>query len=429
MPRITISYRRNDSDVITGRIFDRLVGRYGRNSVFRDIDNIPLGVDFRQHIDRALGASDVVLAIVGPQWLGARETGNRLDDVADPVRLEIETTLRKGVPLIPVLVLDAAMPLTAELPDNVKDFAFRNAIRIDAGQDFDIHIARLIRAMDRMLGTPARGAATEGEPRPARKKAPWVYTAIAAVLVAVAGVAVVGRYFSAPLSGGARSTSATATTSLPPAATVKLEATPPPAPAIPPPPPAPIVDTETVFWQSIASSGNAAEFSEYLRRYPDGRYARLAHNRLAELRPPPPPAPQRSASGRYLVNSCGSIVDGRTQFEWYVAPDDQLSWSEAVDWTKNLSACGKRWRMPTLDELKTLFDPAVAAGTGFYTAGKYWPAHIDPIFAKIGNDSWVWTVGAIESLGAPTINFYLGTGARIKLGSNATVRAFAIADR
>jgi TPR repeat protein len=151
MTRITISYRRDDSGVITGRIFDRLAAHYGRDAVFRDIDNIPPGVDFRQHIAGVLGESDILLAIVGPRWLGPRGHRNRLDDDADPVRLEIETGLRKEMPVIPVLVMRAAMPRVDHLPDSVKDFAYRNAVQVDAGQDFDIHSARLIRAMDRIL--------------------------------------------------------------------------------------------------------------------------------------------------------------------------------------------------------------------------------------------------------------------------------------
>jgi TPR repeat protein len=151
MPRITISYRREDSGVITGRIFDRLVTRYGRDSIFRDIDNIPLGVDFRQHINHVLDQSDVVLAIVGPQWIGPRRGQSRLANEADPVRVEIEAVLRRDVPLIPVLVLRASMPQITQLPDSLRDFAYRNGIQVDSGQDFDQHINRLIRAMDTMI--------------------------------------------------------------------------------------------------------------------------------------------------------------------------------------------------------------------------------------------------------------------------------------
>jgi hypothetical protein len=104
MPRITISYRRDDSLDITGRIFDRLAAHFGREAVFRDIDNIPAGVDFLKHIDIVLEQSDIILAIVGPRWIGPRSGQSRLASAADPVRLEIETALRKEKPLIPVLV-------------------------------------------------------------------------------------------------------------------------------------------------------------------------------------------------------------------------------------------------------------------------------------------------------------------------------------
>ena len=100
MARIAISYRREDSLVITGRIFDRLVAHYGRDAVFRDIDNIPLGVDFRTHVNRTIDSSDIVLAIVGPRWIGPRANQKRLANPADPVRVEIEAAVRKGVPLI-----------------------------------------------------------------------------------------------------------------------------------------------------------------------------------------------------------------------------------------------------------------------------------------------------------------------------------------
>ena len=94
MPRITISYRREDTLDITGRIFDRLERHFGREAVFRDIDSIPPGADFRRHIERVLDESDIILAIVGPRWIGPDNEHVRLASPADPVRLEIETALR-----------------------------------------------------------------------------------------------------------------------------------------------------------------------------------------------------------------------------------------------------------------------------------------------------------------------------------------------
>jgi hypothetical protein len=161
MPRITISYRRDDSLDITGRIFDRLAAHFGREAVFRDIDNIPPGADFRHHIDRVLDESDIILAIVGPRWIGPRANQSRLESAADPVRLEIETALRKGKPLVPVLVSRAAMPRPDQLPDTLHDFAYRNAVQVDSSQNFENDVRRLIRAMERMSGVDAGGVASE----------------------------------------------------------------------------------------------------------------------------------------------------------------------------------------------------------------------------------------------------------------------------
>jgi hypothetical protein len=163
MPRITISYRRDDSLDITGRIFDRLAGHFGREAVFRDIDSIPLGADFRRHIDRVLGESDIILAIVGPRWIGPDNEHLRLASPADPVRLEIETALGKDKPLIPVLVSHAGMPDPDVLPDSLRDFAYRNAVQVDSGQDFDVHVSRLIRAIEGHLRIDEeRAAAVRG---------------------------------------------------------------------------------------------------------------------------------------------------------------------------------------------------------------------------------------------------------------------------
>lgn len=157
MPRVSISYRRADSLAITGGIFDRLVTRYGKAAVFRDIDNIPLGVDFRTHIDKALKDSDALLVIVGPKWLSASKDGrSRLDDENDLVRIEVETALTQGLPVIPVLVDRAKMPTPQRLPSSLKGLSFRNAIEIDSGQDFDLHLQRLVRKLDESVSPTIR---------------------------------------------------------------------------------------------------------------------------------------------------------------------------------------------------------------------------------------------------------------------------------
>ncbi|MBX9775812.1 MAG: TIR domain-containing protein [Xanthobacteraceae bacterium] len=154
MSKIIVSYRRSDSAAITGRIFDRLVDRYGEESVFMDIDRIPFGTDFRHHIQDALRDADVLLAVIGPSWLGKTADGkSRIIDEADPVKVEIEAALKQGLSVIPVLVDNATMPGAADLPESIRDFAYINAAPIDTGRDFRQHMDRLTRSIDGIIGT------------------------------------------------------------------------------------------------------------------------------------------------------------------------------------------------------------------------------------------------------------------------------------
>jgi hypothetical protein len=152
MAKITISYRRDDSMDITGRIFDRLTSRYGRETVFRDIDNIPPGLDFREHIRASIDESDVLMVVVGPRWMGGGQYGqSRIGSESDYVRVEVEAALDRHIPVIPLLVGGADMPEPSQLPESIREFAYRNAVEVDSGRDFDHHMNGLIRAMDEVL--------------------------------------------------------------------------------------------------------------------------------------------------------------------------------------------------------------------------------------------------------------------------------------
>jgi TIR domain-containing protein len=167
MPTIIVSYRRSDSKWITGRIVDRLERDYGKDDVFVDIDAIPLGMDFRDHLRNVLDRCDVLLAIIGPNWLATDESGSaRILDPTDWVRIEIETALAKGIAVIPVLIDRAPMPTVSDLPESLHAFAFRQAADLDTGRDFHVHMDRLARAI-------SKSAVTQGQiARPPEPAAP-----------------------------------------------------------------------------------------------------------------------------------------------------------------------------------------------------------------------------------------------------------------
>jgi TIR domain len=155
LSKFIISYRRSDSDVFAGRVRDRLAARFGEDSVFIDVDNIPLGTDFRIHIQKELTKADAVLVVVGPRWLGASKGGrNRIMDSTDPVRIEVEAALSKGIPTFPILVGDTVMPKVEQLPESLKDFAFINAATVDTGRDFHRDLDRIIATLGAIVGLP-----------------------------------------------------------------------------------------------------------------------------------------------------------------------------------------------------------------------------------------------------------------------------------
>jgi TIR domain-containing protein len=212
MSRIIISYRRADSAAISGRIFDRLASHYGEDAVFMDVDKIPFGTDFRDHIRKVLAGGNILVAVIGPSWLGKAADGtSRIKDEADPVRVEIESALRQKTRIIPVLVDGASMPSVADLPDALRDFAYLNAAPIDVGRDFRAHMDRLIRSIDDVLG-PVRVI-----PAQASKRRSGARVALIAVLsvIVIALVGTMGFTLLAPIPEPPRPPAPESTATLP----------------------------------------------------------------------------------------------------------------------------------------------------------------------------------------------------------------------
>jgi hypothetical protein len=142
---------------------DRLVNHYSAESIFMDIDNIPLGVDFREYVARTLENADIVLAIIGRKWAGGTtKQKTRIFSSTDPLRIEIEKAFEFGIPVLPVLVDGATMPDPDKLPESLKELPFRNAAIVDNGRDFHPHIDRLIRSMDLILEKSSSNPSVEG---------------------------------------------------------------------------------------------------------------------------------------------------------------------------------------------------------------------------------------------------------------------------
>jgi hypothetical protein len=166
---IFISYRRADSADVTGRIYDRLCEHFGKESMFIDVDDIPLGVDFRAHLDEKLRDCHAFLAVIGRTWLSAKDEHGRLrlEDPKDVVRIEIESALTRKIPVIPLLVHGAQMPSEDHLPKSLRGLANRNAILIRPDPDFRNDMDRLIGSLGQSLRRGGRGVVANAATDPA----------------------------------------------------------------------------------------------------------------------------------------------------------------------------------------------------------------------------------------------------------------------
>jgi hypothetical protein len=149
---IAISYRREDTEGSAGRLFDRLVARYGEDFIFVDLNSIEPAADWLRTIDETIRSSSIVIALIGPRYLSVDSLGRRrLDDERDYVRREIRTAIEHGVRLLPVLVQGANMVAGDSLPTDIRALSDVQPAHLDS-RYYDQDIGRLFRTIDEMLG-------------------------------------------------------------------------------------------------------------------------------------------------------------------------------------------------------------------------------------------------------------------------------------
>lgn len=155
---IILSYRREDSAGVTGRIFDRLTQEFGTDRVFMDIDSMPAGVDFHDHLQEILADCGALLVVVGKSWRSQRKgQPARIMDPDDWVRIEVETALERGIPVVPLLIDGASLPTREQLPESLWPLLRRNALPVDSGRDFHAQLTRLVRDL-RLHIEPAKAS-------------------------------------------------------------------------------------------------------------------------------------------------------------------------------------------------------------------------------------------------------------------------------
>lgn len=189
MAAVFISYRRDDTAGYAGRLFDTLVRRFGEAAVFMDLTDIAPGSDFVETIERAVGSCEVLLVLIGRNWVTSADAQGRgrLEDPHDFIRHEVATALGRKIPVMPVLVQGARMPTADELPQDLKALARRQAIELSDSR-WDTDVARLEEAVSRQCTSARPATSTPPETRSQRRRlAPGVVIGgVAAAIVIIA---------------------------------------------------------------------------------------------------------------------------------------------------------------------------------------------------------------------------------------------------
>jgi hypothetical protein len=146
---IFISYRRQDTLETVGRLHDHLRRAFEEDRLFLDVERQAAGDDYRMVIDRALAHADVMLVVIGMEWLNAvnREGRRRLDQGDDMVRIELETAFARNLRVVPVLVEGATIPAAADLPPSLQPLCYRTAMPVRPDPDFQMDFQRLVEAL------------------------------------------------------------------------------------------------------------------------------------------------------------------------------------------------------------------------------------------------------------------------------------------
>lgn len=190
MPRIFISYRRDDTASAVGRLYDHLAVEFGDENVFRDIYSISPGSDFEKAIADTVARCEVALVVIGSRWLMTAPGGQRprIDDPDDFVRREIEAVIAApGIRVIPVLVERGALPPQQSLPTSLRPLVRRQAVELtDSRWEYDV--GRLVDSLTLPPGEGPGGDTGTGGPGGWTRRASVARALVAANLLAVAGL-------------------------------------------------------------------------------------------------------------------------------------------------------------------------------------------------------------------------------------------------
>jgi hypothetical protein len=177
---IFISYRRGDSGLNAGWLHHHLSNKFkDKASFFIDVGSIPLGEDFEKEIRRSVSQCELLIAVIGPQWLDIRDKHGRrrLDNPDDYPRIEIAAALDRNIRVIPLFTDGALPPAADQLPNVIRLLATRTGIDVRTSS-FLNDIVPLEQELQKLIDSTARR--DDARPRPAEKSSPQPAPAVSA---------------------------------------------------------------------------------------------------------------------------------------------------------------------------------------------------------------------------------------------------------
>jgi formylglycine-generating enzyme required for sulfatase activity len=157
MSTVFISYRREITAGEARALFNELLQKLGKNSVFMDVDSIALGRDFRGALQKTLESCDLMLVLIGRDWAEVKDEEGRprLQNPGDFVRLEIEAALKRDIVVTPILVQGAHMPAPEQLPAEIRDLVYRNGFELSHNR-WESDFAEMIRRLNLDIAKESR---------------------------------------------------------------------------------------------------------------------------------------------------------------------------------------------------------------------------------------------------------------------------------
>jgi len=193
MRKVFICYRRAEAEYAAGALGRELRAHFGEDQVFRDKEDIGGGEAWKHKVLTAIGRESALLMLIGPRWLDTRDASGkrRIDDPADPIRMELQDALRDGAAIIPVLLENASMPAAGELPPELAPLAEHNALKLH-DSDWQYNLDRILLTLEKAGFKPVPGRAAGGTSHTAAQQPPTRWSAKAVVGAVLVGFTLVG---------------------------------------------------------------------------------------------------------------------------------------------------------------------------------------------------------------------------------------------